>query len=421
MQNLKRLLILAVCLGLSPCTLSAATAEETEAILGAVQSTLAKSNAKVSEITGALAEALKAQSEISTRLVVLGQNIQTQKDAAAKADEKITGLQSRSIQMQIELSEKQNELSSLLSGLMHLKANPPPALVVAPADALVALRGAIVFASVVPDVEARRKSLQEKLEELQALREATAKEKKIQQDSLLGLAESEQELKSLQDEKRKFAEAAGRDLATEKLAAAALASKAGNLEQLLVSLRKAKDEDDKRKTAEAKAATEAAAKAEAERLEALRGPLKALASLKGQLSYPVSGEVIKSYGEQTSLGTKLEGLALVAAPQAIVNAPVDGKVEFAGSFRSYGQLLILDAGGGYLVLLAGMNKISAEIGQSVRIGEPVGSMGEGPSTLALLGDVTPRKSPIFYVEFRKDNAPVDSTPWWNTGRKEATK
>ena len=184
MQNLKRLLILAVCLGLSPCTLSAATAEETEAILGAVQSTLAKSNAKVSEITGALAEALKAQSEISTRLVGLGQNIQTQKDAAAKADEKITGLQSRSIQMQIELSEKQNELSSLLSGLMHLRANPPPALVVAPADALVALRGAIVFASVVPDVEARRKSLQEKLEELQALREATAKEKKIQQDSL---------------------------------------------------------------------------------------------------------------------------------------------------------------------------------------------------------------------------------------------
>ena len=205
------------------------------------------------------------------------------------------------------------------------------------------------------------------------------------------------------------------------MAAAALASKAGNLEQLLVSLRKAKDEDDKRKTAEAKAATEAAAKAEAERLEALRGPLKALASLKGQLSYPVSGEVIKFYGEQTSLGTKLEGLALVAAPQAIVNAPVDGKVEFAGSFRSYGQLLILDAGGGYLVLLAGMNKISAEIGQSVRIGEPVGSMGEGPSTLALLGDVTPRKSPIFYVEFRKDNASVDSTPWWNTGRKEATK
>ena len=421
MQNLKRLLILAVCLGLSPSILKAATAEETEAILSAVQSTLAKSNAKVSEITGALAEALKAQSDISTRLVDLGQNIQTQKDLLAKADENITGLQSRSIQMQIELSEKQNELSSLLSGLMHLQANPPPALVVAPADALAAVRGAIVFASVVPDVEARRKSLQEKLQELQALREATAKEKKTQQDALLGLATSEQELKILQDEKRKFAEAAGRDLATEKLAAAALASKAGNLEQLLASLRKAKDDDDKRKTAEAKSAAEAAVKVEAERLEALRGPLKSLASLKGQLIYPVSGEVIKTYGEQTSLGTKLEGLALAAAPQAIVNAPVDGKVEFAGSFRSYGQLLILDAGGGYLVLLAGMNKISAEIGQSVRIGEPVGSMGEGPSTLALLGDVTPSKSPIFYVEFRKDNAPVDSTPWWNTGRKEATK
>ena len=236
---------------------------------------------------------------------------------------------------------------------------------------------------------------------------------------MASLAQSEQELKALQEDKHKFAEAAGRDLAAEKLNAESLAAKAGNMEQLLAALRKAKDDDEKRKSVEAKAAAEAAAKAEADRLEALRGPLKPLASLKGQLIYPVEGDVIKNYGDQTSLGTKLEGLAFATPPQAIVNAPVDGKVEFAGSFRSYGQLLILDAGGGYLVLLAGMNKISADIGQSVRIGEPLGVMGEGPSTIALLGDIAASKSPIFYVEFRKDNAPVDSTPWWSNGKREA--
>ena len=106
---------------------------------------------------------------------------------------------------------------------------------------------------------------------------------------------------------------------------------------------------------------------------------------------------------------------------ANVMAPVSGKVEFAGSFRSYGQLLILNAGQGYLVLLAGMKQISAEMGQVVRVGEPIGMMGDGPSTLALLGDEKDRSHPVFYVEFRKDNAPVDSTPWWSTGRKEAMK
>jgi septal ring factor EnvC (AmiA/AmiB activator) len=74
-----------------------------------------------------------------------------------------------------------------------------------------------------------------------------------------------------------------------------------------------------------------------------------------------------------------------------------------------------------LVLLAGMKQISAEMGQVVRVGEPIGTMGDGPSTLALLGDEKDRSHPVFYVEFRKDNAPVDSTPWWATGRKEAMK
>jgi len=419
MFNVNRLLIFALCLGLVPGSLFAATPEETEASLTSLRDTLAKSNAKVSEITAALAEALKAQAELSTKLVSVGQNIADQKAAIAGSDVKIATLQIRSLQMQGDLSAKQDELSALLSGLMHLKANPPPAIVVAPSDALSAVRGAMVFNAVVPEVEARRQDLKAKLDELQSLREATANEKQKQQDSVASLAESEQELKALQDDKHKFAEAAGRDLAAEKLNAETLAAKAGNMEQLLAALRKAKEDDDRRKSVEAKAAADAAAKAEADRLEALRGPLKPLASLKGQLIYPVEGDVIKNYGDQTSLGTKLEGLAFATPPQAIVNAPVDGKVEFAGSFRSYGQLLILDAGGGYLVLLAGMNKISADIGQSVRIGEPLGVMGEGPSTIALLGDVAASKNPIFYVEFRKDNAPVDSTPWWDNGKREA--
>jgi septal ring factor EnvC (AmiA/AmiB activator) len=99
---------------------------------------------------------------------------------------------------------------------------------------------------------------------------------------------------------------------------------------------------------------------------------------------------------------------------------VDGRVEFAGPFRSYGELLILNAGEGYLVLLAGMTQISAEIGQSIRAGEPVGTMGDGPSSVALIGDIELTR-PVLYIEFRLNNEPVDPSPWWVGGRKEALK
>jgi murein hydrolase activator len=66
-----------------------------------------------------------------------------------------------------------------------------------------------------------------------------------------------------------------------------------------------------------------------------------------------------------------------------------------------------------------MKQISAEIGQSVRAGEPVGSMGDGPSSVALIGGLTDIARPVLYVEFRKESEPVDPSPWWIGGRKEA--
>jgi septal ring factor EnvC (AmiA/AmiB activator) len=99
-------------------------------------------------------------------------------------------------------------------------------------------------------------------------------------------------------------------------------------------------------------------------------------------------------------------IATRAAAQ--VTAPCDGWVVYAGPFRSYGQLLILNAGGGYHVLLAGMERISVELGQFVLTGEPVAVMGAGgPATAAGASG-----QPVLYVEFRKDGAPVDPSPWW---------
>jgi len=93
-----------------------------------------------------------------------------------------------------------------------------------------------------------------------------------------------------------------------------------------------------------------------------------------------------------------------------VTAPCDGWVVYAGPFRSYGQLLILNAGGGYHVLLAGMERISVDLGQFVLTGEPVAVMGGGPQSAAAIA--TGSSQPVLYIEFRKDGTPVDPSPWW---------
>jgi septal ring factor EnvC (AmiA/AmiB activator) len=91
-------------------------------------------------------------------------------------------------------------------------------------------------------------------------------------------------------------------------------------------------------------------------------------------------------------------------------------VVYAGPFRSYGQLLILNAGGGYHVLLAGMERISVDLGQFVLTGEPVAIMGGGSQVSAAVATGT--KQPVLYVEFRKDGTPIDPSPWWATNEGE---
>ena len=96
---------------------------------------------------------------------------------------------------------------------------------------------------------------------------------------------------------------------------------------------------------------------------------------------------------------------------ALVASPTDGWIAFSGPYRTYGQLLIINAGGGYYVILAGMTKTNVEVGQFVLAGEPVGTMGDGVSKTASAIAIG-ASQPVLYIEFRKDGAAVDPSPWW---------
>ena len=146
-------------------------------------------------------------------------------------------------------------------------------------------------------------------------------------------------------------------------------------------------------------------------------PAIAFASAKGLLPLPVNGTKIRDFGGSDGAGGVEKGISLATRPGAQVTTPCDGWVVYAGPFRSYGQLLILNAGGGYHVLIAGMERISVNIGQFVLTGEPVATMGSTSQVASILA--TNASQPVLYVEFRKDGTPIDPGPWWaaNEGEK----
>jgi len=121
---------------------------------------------------------------------------------------------------------------------------------------------------------------------------------------------------------------------------------------------------------------------------------------RGKLQYPVSGRIVERYGQATGDGLTSKGIKIASRPRAQVIAPFGGRVVFAGVFRRYGQLLIIEHGEGYHSLLAGLARIDSVIGQRVLLGEPVGVMGDADAVKRSL-----------YLEFRRTGQPINPLPW----------
>jgi septal ring factor EnvC (AmiA/AmiB activator) len=206
-------------------------------------------------------------------------------------------------------------------------------------------------------------------------------------------------------------------MARERERALALSREVEHLQDLIARLEK--ELDSAAQAARIAAAAAAAANVQASRgkpsLDSLKDPGRltpavAFASTRGTLALPVNGRMIRRFGEGDGAGGSGQGMSLATAPGAQITTPCDGWVVYSGPFRSYGQLLILNAGGGYHVLLAGMERISVSIGQFVLTGEPVATMGSASRVASILA--TNPSQPVLYIEFRKDGAPIDPAPWW---------
>jgi len=115
---------------------------------------------------------------------------------------------------------------------------------------------------------------------------------------------------------------------------------------------------------------------------------------------PAQGAIARSYGEREGQGPSSQGVLVRTRSAAQVVSPAAGEVAYAGVFRSYGQVLILNLDGGYVVVLTGLESISVQVGATVRAGQPVGEMS---------GSDTP--APELYVEVRREGRTIDPGRW----------
>ena len=102
-------------------------------------------------------------------------------------------------------------------------------------------------------------------------------------------------------------------------------------------------------------------------------------------------------GEVNDGGVRSRGLTLVTQAGAQAVAPTAGRIAFAGPYRGYGQILIIDHGQGWTTLITGLHRVTAQVGETVRQGDPVGlTAAQGRPTVT--------------IELRRNGRPVDIVP-----------
>ncbi len=316
----------------------------------------AAAEARVRALEARAAEARDAADRTARELDALrGRVAATEADIAA-AQARVALVRGLQRTRAARLGERQRPVVELMAGLEARRRRPPVLALLQPTslDDLVHTRA--VLATVAPAVQARTAALRSELREARAL-EVTARAAV----SALRTARGR-----LVDDQRRLAEAEaaaraeGRALAGEALGegdrALALGEEAFDIADRLGTLERA------RTTTARLAALPAAIPRPGARAAPPRAPVYRL---------PLDAPLTVGLGELSDTGVTAKGLGFRAARGALVRAPAAGRVAFAGPWRRYGRILVIDHGGGWTTLLTGLGALGVRAGAPVAAGQPL--------------------------------------------------
>jgi murein hydrolase activator len=378
------------------------------------------SEQRASELAAEIAALKKDETTVAAALIQSAKTERKLSQDIAPIEERLGGYRGQEEAIRASLSARREVLAEVLAALQRMGLNPPPAILVTPQDALASVRSAILLGAVVPELRAETEIL---LADMDSLKKVTISIRAERERLLVALrAQSEEKIRLDQlVEERKLLRSQSEDaLKIEKARMNELAQKSRSLKELLAGIDReialaekraadAKREDEKLAAAGSKP-RDPAPPPETVRI----APSGSFLAAKGTLAFPVAGSIKGSFGTPDDSGAVTQGITLAAKPGGRVIAPVEARVLFADTFRSYGNLLILDAGEGYHLVLAGMERLDVAQNQSVLAGEPVGVMG-GRRKSENAANAMADSGPPLYIELRKDGKTIDSGPWWAGG------
>lgn len=290
-----------------------------------------------------------------------------------------------------QFDQQSEEVSRLLAAMMAVGRVQGPALLLHPDGPLATARAGMMMADLAPAMQAEADRIGAMLREMQVLRDL----RETAVDTLsMGL-------RSLQEARTDLSQAVAdrRDLpprmAEDEEAMLALLASAQTLEALATGL--------------------AAAPA------GLDEPLPDFAEALGRLPLPVQGTVLRRPGEADAAGVVRPGLVLATEPGALVTAPWAGTIRYRGPLMDYGNVILLEPGEGYLLVLAGLDLVYPRVGEVVARGDPMGLMpGALPTDTEFLADASVAgRSETLYLEIRDDGQTIDPEVWFDlTGQTQ---
>ncbi len=363
----------------------------------------------------------------------LAKDIQEQEYSLLVMENRIEELEAGAARASEALGRRDAQMREALLALERLALRPADALTLNPLSPDDAVRTAILLRAALPNIKQSTAALQADLADLYRTRAQVTEQREQAAAATAGLIEKRKRMETMLEQKAEQRQKIA--LRSDEVSARTkkLAQEAEDLRALFAKLAEEKERRDaaERKLAAEKAAAEKAAaeeraKAEAKALAAKPTPqskggetqtarvaprepatdevavTRSFGKARGTLPFPVAGTLTAKFGEAAdpndSSGLRSKGITIKAGAGAQVIAPFDGVIAFAGPFRGYGQLLIIEHSEGYHTLLAGLGRIDGEVGQRVLAGEPLGVM-DGAAASSL------------YVELRREGQPINPLPW----------
>ena len=391
------------------------TPQTGQAALDEIEKSIGVSKDRAEELRREIEEMNGDRSKQNAALIAAGQRVKMAEIEVAAMEERLGDLIASELDVRGRLDGADADIANVLAALERISRNPPPALLVDPNNALASARGAILISAILPQLRTKADAVTADLKKLTEIKaEAMAEEEKLKANFAV-LEEEQLRIATLIEARKQGVERMTADLQRQEAEAVALAARATTLKDLVASL-KDKAEDVAKATPQPTTPAGAPALSSAAIKTALANtartePAVPFPSAHGYLTLPAGGVNVVDFGGSDGFGGIAHGLSMVTRADADVVAPADGWVMYKGPYLNYGQIVIINPGDDYTILLAGLDATNVNIGQFVLMGEPVGKMGSrtiGQAVATGAGNTRP----TLYIELRKNNEPIDPTGWW---------